>query len=386
MTIAERFAALRPTPVLAGAFLAFVAAAFLLPTEPAYSLVFYLAVVPCALARGRRGSTVQDGGYAVAIALIYWSAATLLWGRDDGHRWVRFLIDSIMTALFVDAMMWVLREPANRARLAGVLIWAGTANAILSIALGLLVRHDGDRLHGWGVTSHPILGASVMLAAYLAALVRVLTVRQWRAIHVAALLAMAAFVVLTASRGPLLAGTAATLFLCAAGPWRWRALASLAGAAALWFLLPAGLRHHQESALVARGASHRFEIWHRTLQMVARHPLLGNGLAANLDLPGMTFPHDLYLSVLFYSGAVGLLLFAALALTVTWRLARDHGPAGQGDWLWMAALWIGALVSGLTDLGQITKGPGPMWFIFWLPVGLVLARVRPIGHSAQMRA
>lgn len=378
MTIAERLAALRPTPVLAGAFLAFVAAAFLLPTEPAYALVFYLAVVTCTLARARHGSAVQDRGYAVAVALIYWSAATLLWGRDDGHRWVRFMVNSVMTALFVDAMMWVLREPANRARLADVLIWAGAANAVLSVALGFLVRHDGNRLHGWGVTSHPILGASAMLAAYLAALCRVLTVKRWRAAHAAAALAMAGFVVLTASRGPLLAGTAATLFLCAAGPWRWRALCGLAALAGVWLLLPAGLRHHQADVLVARGASHRFEIWHRTLQMVAQHPVLGNGLAANLDLPGMTFPHDLYLSVLFYSGAIGLLLFALLAGIVTWRLAHDRGcdDAARRDWLWMVALWMSTLLSGLTDLGQITKGPGPMWFIFWLPVGLVLARKR----------
>ena len=383
MTIAERLAALRLTPVLAGAFLAFVAAAFLLPTEPAYALVFYLAVVPCALARARDGAIVQDSGYAMAVALIYWSAATLLWGRDDGHRWVRFAIDSVMTALFVDAMMWVLREPANRARLASVLIWAGAANAVLSIALGFLVRHDGDRLHGWGVTSHPILGASVMLAAYLAALCRVLTVPRYRAAHALAALAMAAFVVLTASRGPLLAGTAATLFLCAAGPWRWRALACVTVLAVAWLLLPAAIRHHQADVLVARGASHRLEIWHRTLQMVAQHPVLGNGLAANLDLPGMTFPHDLYLSVLFYSGAVGLLLFLALAGAVTARLARDRGTGGAlQDWLWMVALWISTLLSGLTDLGQITKGPGPMWFIFWLPVGLVLARPRPIPPAA----
>jgi hypothetical protein len=29
-------------------------------------------------------------------------------------------------------------------------------------------------------------------------------------------------------------------------------------------------------------------------------------------------------------------------------------------------------VTGLTVLGQITKGPGPLWFIVWLPLGLLL--------------
>ena len=110
--------------------------------------------------------------------------------------------------------------------------------------------------------------------------------------------------------------------------------------------------------------------------MVTAHPVVGNGLAANLDLPHMTFPHDLYLSVLFYSGVVGLALFVALAWVVTLRLW--HGRVGRdADWLWMTALWLNALLCGLTDLGQITKGPGPIWLIFWLPAGLALSRASP---------
>jgi hypothetical protein len=38
----------------------------------------------------------------------------------------------------------------------------------------------------------------------------------------------------------------------------------------------------------------------------------------------------------------------------------------------LAALLIDALLAGLTDLGQITKGPGPMWIILWLPVMLAM--------------
>ena len=29
------------------------------------------------------------------------------------------------------------------------------------------------------------------------------------------------------------------------------------------------------------------------------------------------------------------------------------------------------LLAALTDVGQVTKGPAPIWFIIWLPVGLV---------------
>ena len=382
MTFTRRLASLLPA-----AFLLFVAAAFALPSEPAYSLVFFIAVLPPALAAlalpasGTGEPEWHQPGWAACAVLIAWSALTLLWGQDDGHRSMRFALSALMTLVYADVLSRVLQAPKIRFRLAAVLIWLGAANALLSMALSPFEPQNGDRLHGWGATSHPILGASVMTVAYLAALSRALTEPRSRGPHLAAAAIMALFLLLTGSRGPLLAAACATLFLCAAGPWRLRALGVLAGLAIVWRLMPAGFRHHQAAVLVARGASHRFEIWHRTLQMVAAHPLLGNGLAANLDLKGMTFPHDLYLSVLFYSGAVGLLLFTGLAAIVTLRLWEVRGTGGpdrlRTDWLWITALWINTLLSGLTDLGQITKGPGPMWFIFWLPVGLVLSRPAP---------
>ena len=170
------------------------------------------------------------------------------------------------------------------------------------------------------------------------------------------------------------------VFLCAASVWRVRAFAGLAVLAGVWFSLPRAARQHGEAVLVERGSSHRFEVWHYTLGLIRDRPLFGHGLAANLHFvvgagpkDALTFPHDLYLSLLFYSGAVGLLLFAAMAMLLSWRLLRAMRRP-DAEWAWLSALWLNVLVVGLTDLGQITKGPGPIWFIVWLPVGLLLTR------------
>ena len=362
---------LRPDAVLPASLLLFVAAAFALPSGPAYAMVFYVLVLPSALLAARRVVGGLDAGAVLATALVVWSGLTLLWGHDDHHRSARFAVDSAMTLVFLTAMLGGLATTAQRRALGSVLVWAGAANAVLSVVLGHFFPLPTERLHGWGVTSHPILGASVMSMAYLTALTRVLTEQRLRLAHVAACLAIVVFLLMTESRGPLLAALVATLFLCLQRAWRWPALGAMAVLVLLWALLPASVRHHQEAAMVSRGSSHRLQIWSRTLELAWQRPLFGHGLAANLDLPGITFPHDLYLSVLFYSGAVGFVLFALLVFWVSlalWRAARGV------EWLWMTALWIDALLSGLTDLGQITKGPGPMWFIFWLPVGLVLAK------------
>ncbi len=356
------------------AVLVFTGSAFLLPSEAAYAWPFYLMILPAWISSAARRRPADRPAQWLALGLIAWSGLTLLWGQDDGHRIGRFALETVWTLVFVLALLAVLPAPALRRQLGSVLIGAATANALFSVAFGIAVPQGGERLHGWGVTSHPILGAIVMAAAYLCTLSRALSEPRHRATHAAAALAMAAFIVMTESRGPIFSALAGTLFLCAAGPWRLRSLAVLAAIGVGWLLLPPSVHQHEAYRLVYRGSSHHFEVWDRTVAMIAERPLLGHGLAANLHLPdGITFPHDLYLSVFFYSGTIGFAVFATLCLLVTLRLWRSAWVRDQ-DWLWVTAMWMNTLLSGLTDLGQITKGPGPMWFIFWLPACLALTR------------
>jgi len=119
------------------------------------------------------------------------------------------------------------------------------------------------------------------------------------------------------------------------------------------------------------GASGHFDVWQATLAQIRGHPWLGNGLAANLTGLGAdkSFPHNLYLSLLFYSGIVGLGLFLSW---IALLLRSASSP-------WMLSLLANALLAGLTDFGQITKGPGPLWLILWLPAALVVGQGRRPG-------
>jgi O-antigen ligase len=362
---------------LPAALLLFFVAAFALPREPDYALVFYVAVLPCLLARLTAGPwpDVAAPARILAFGLIVFSALTLLWGVDDGGRVWRFAGSAAATAAFVLAMLAVLGDAAWRARLASVLVVGAGLNAAWSIAYAVVTQPLNPRLHGWGATRHPILGATVMAVAGLTALSWALAPvmpRPRRLVALAAALLAGVFILLTESRGPLLGACAGVLFLCAVSVWRVRAVAGLGVLVALWFSLPQTARNHGAAALVARGTSHRLQIWEYTLGLIRDRPFFGHGLAANLHLDVgdvITFPHDMYLSLLFYSGIVGFLIFAGLAGLLTLRLWRGRRGA---EWPWLAALWLNMLVSGLTDIGQITKGPGPVWFIVWLPVGLLI--------------
>jgi O-antigen ligase len=367
---------------LPGALVVFVASAFLLPSEPAYALVFYVAVLPCLAARLCAGPwpRLTDPALLAALALVMWSGLTLLWGIDDGHRSFRFAGDTVATLALLLAMAATLPDAGFRARLGTVLVACGAVNAAWSIGLAVVTHAPGQRLHGWGATTHPILGAAVIATSGLTALARGLVPaapRSDRALNLAAFGLVASFMLLTESRGPLLAAGLATILLCAASVWRLRAFLALGAGLAIWASLPAATKKHTAYVLVERGSSHRFQIWDYTLGLIRDRPLFGHGLAANLHLDigdVITFPHDLYLSLLFYSGIVGFGLFLAMAGLLTWRL-RPGGWRGRwrnAEWAWLAALWVNLLVAGLTDLGQITKGPGPLWFIVWVPVGLLL--------------
>ena len=371
MANADRLARLLPH-----ALLAFVAAAFLLPTEAAYALVFYLAVPPCLIASAIAGPRAwcRDPALWLAVVLILWSALTLLWGTDDTHRAPRFALGATATLIFLLAATSCARDAPWRARLGTILVVLGTASAAFCVARffadpPFTLPTDTPRLRGWGVTLHPVLGASVLAVAMLTALHRAARDAPHRWPYLLAAAIMAADILLTKSRGPILAASLASLFLCVAAGWWRTAVAASVAALLAWCLAPAALH----TGLVRASEPSRLLIWRQAAREIAERPLFGHGLAANLQpSPGLdaSFPHDLYLSLLFYSGAVGLLLFLALMAALA---RRPWAMRGAPEATWLAALGVNALVAGLTDFGQITKGPGPLWFILWLPIALIVA-------------
>lgn len=369
---------------LARAFFVWLASGFVVAPAPLWALVFYFGVAPLfALRMWRDRSLDWCGGYAlVAVVLVVWSSMTLLWGEDPGgHRVWHYLLGSLCTLVFLIAALIVLAEdPRNTRTIGTLMIGFGAVNAVIAIALFIGPHMLGRRLQGWGETRQAILGASIIGNCLVFTLSRLLSEQRhrWMLGVVAALLF--GFIVLTGSRGPLIAVLGASLVLGVWQPWTWQLRAALLVvlvAAALWFLVP-GISHHFVADLGERGMSYRPEIWRFTLARIAERPWFGWGLAANLGLARFPFPHSLYLSALFYSGIVGFGLLMALIAAITVGLLRKPDVA---DRRLLQALWVNALLSGVTDLGQVANGPGPLWYIFWLPA---LLSINALTRSAAV--
>jgi O-antigen ligase len=368
-----------------------LASAFFLRPEPVWALTFYLGVLPAVLYRLWHGPIFNPWNANIILVgvLLAWSAMTLIWGENPGGwRVPKFLCGTVWTGLFFVAVMTTLQgAPHNERAIGSTLIAAGGANAALSVLLYLVHPPPDGRLIGWAETRHSILGALVIGVCYLFAADRALRETALRPYNIAVASLCLCFVILTDSRGPLVSVLIATLILFADVSLRTKARIAIGAglaAAALFVLqpsLPAALLH----AVLERGTSHRLQIWSFTLQRVEEQPWLGHGLAAYLGLSAdFTFPHDLYLSALFYSGIVGFFLLMALIGSVTWGLVRARKLPSRPLLL---ALWIFALCGGLTDLGQVTKGPGSLWLIFWLPLGMACAALTgpPLGNSTHPR-
>jgi O-antigen ligase len=362
-------------PGRAALLTAILGAGLLVAPEPVWSMLFYLGGLLPFLARAHRRDTwPADAGGVAGVALIAWFTLATVWDQAAGGRagvhllWVWNGLNTL--AFFLAARAAFGADGEGRERLISVLIGCGVANAVIGLALTLLRGFPDGRMNGWAETRHPILGAAIIAVCVLLAAGR-LVQRRGLAVNGAAVLIGLGFIVATGSRGPLIA-VAASLALLLAG-LRPRLLAALAaaGAAAAGAAvvavprLPALL----SARLLARGWSSRLDIWRLALHESAARPLLGYGPSARLARAEDNFPHDLFLSTLFYSGAVGLVLLLvllALAVRGAWR-AR---PAAE-RWTRLALL-LDLLLTGVSDLSQVTKGPGPMWYILWLPVVLAL--------------
>jgi len=371
---------------LVGMVLLFFASAFFLYPATLWTMVFYVGVLPVtlyALTRGVRPAW-HTPCFLLACVLIGWSMLTLVWGEDPGKgRVLKFALGGVFTLGYLLSLSMALRrDPQLPRRIADVFIVMGSLNALVC-SLIFLFFSSAERLTGWAETRNSILGALVIGVAYVFAFHRFLHEKTCRWLYGLASVLCLLFIALTQSRGPYIATLVATVVLLATVPWRQRLtiardmvlLVALGVAArfAFYAATPADI----VGVIAERGTSHRLDIWSFTFDRIMEHPWIGQGPAAYLGMDEFAFPHNLYLSTLFYNGFIGFgLLLALLGLVGVWLFKKWRQDP---DAPVLLALFMLATCGGLTDLGQVAPGPAPIWIILWLPLSLIFARMHKSG-------
>ena len=325
---------------------------------------------------------------AVAAYLTFGLVSVAWSGRGPGFlgeslgKYVNMLVFIHLVAALSLAAPAILRAGERVFVIAGALSAAGAIVLLASGAPSLA----GERLQGLGSVQNSVVAGILYGAALLYGVVR-----EWpaarslpaRLLILAAIAVLAAAVLLTHSRGPLLA-LAVTLAvgLAMAGRDGRRLLLLLIAGAAAAVSATIGWE-----ALLERGFSYRIEIWEQAIEQSMRTFWFGIGMSSRVHftLPGgfeAASPHNIFLSAFLTTGAVGLtllvLMLAVLAREGLACLRRDGDPLP-------AALLLYVVVYGLVDRQLDLGNLSPEYFTVWYAAGLLTAAWMRRHRTAAVR-
>jgi O-antigen ligase len=391
------FSRLDDTRLSQAAVLIPLLAGLVAPSTPSWALLFYLTAIPALAWKLWRGWRPDFRNPALAAMLLLWgwSALTIIWDHDvsgHGKSQIFWMFSALFTLVFMLNFVSAQEEqPKTRDRAMAALIYGAAANAILSLGLFVIKGDFVTRLWGWGISGNPVMGAAIMDIGLLLALSRGAADAGQRWKMAAAAVPMIGFLAVSYSRTALLA-MAAALLLIALGRRPLLAVLTaliMAAAAAVLWKFGSVLFPMLWENLASRGSDCHAVLWRAAWQAILNRPLIGFGPSATLPnmgpsqpyCPPYPSPHSLYLSILLYSGAIGLVLFVT-TIALLWRHLR-HATEGFSRRVWLG-LGLVPLIVGISDLVQILKGPSPMWYILWMPMLLVLTL--PVAQAGTASA
>jgi O-antigen ligase len=316
-----------------------------------------------------------------ALFLAYMSAGAVLL---QGLEFLEFFKWSFYVVLFIYAVGAAMR--VTEAELERLLVFCATVAAAAGCyAIYRDIQHGtfwlpDYRLMGYGtlynqLRSGFLFGAFATVAAWFAT--RQGQPRWARTLAIACAGICLLTTLFTGSRAPLLGLLSAAVWLSISCR-RWDGLfLILVASAAIGFLA--------WDRLSERGVSLRPEIWHYVWDLCRQHPWFGDGLVRYpLEIPTVEGPkyntHNIFLTVLYYGGLVGLVQFLAIVTTtfyLSWR-DRRHSSAS----LLAAVLQLYSIVALQFDGANLITRPADFWVLLWLPIALhVFGRMQHIARG-----
>jgi O-antigen ligase len=316
-----------------------------------------------------------------------WSGLSILWGGDSSQ--IKEMLYVGLTMQTFVALSSVHRE--RFWRLLAYVVLVGAIGAVWFIVSFYLLqgRPIKTRLVGGGQLSHPIMAAQVMgaLGILLWFLRQSLPRQMQGGIWLLGCCAYLACVVLSRSKGPMLAVVAALVLSCLWMPGRRNFAVAISIAIAAYVaarLFP--------EFLLRGGMSYRPELLADAWSLFLQRPWLGLGVGGDyqltIEVTGRVYEHahNLFAHILLQFGAPGLalwLLVQGIVFVRGWQ-ARGDVPGR----VLCGLLCFAAMALFFDGVGPWVK-PREEWFTVWLPVFLCLSlhasahgRKIPGGRSA----
>jgi hypothetical protein len=322
--------------------------------------------------------------------LLAWQAAGALFG-DMPRPVSDFSKIGLLAAFFLFAAQ-TSRVLSTR-QILWIIASIGAASAFLSIIVHVLKAPDlMDRMIPLGRGGNPIPGAGALASALIAtiALWREELGRSRKTMAILLLLAvpLVAGLVLTQSRGPLVA-------LCLALPLaflleRRGMLIVLLACLASWLVVTGLVIFEPTIKAIVCGSntdwcrpSLRNEVWERVRDQIALHPILGSGPEFRFPYQWLSHAHNGLFGIALYFGLGGLAASALMAAGYARCLTR-----GTDDTL--RFFGIASLIFSFGYMGADLPNPfaffNTHYLFMWFPILLVLARDKSSSNVKAMAA
>lgn len=358
----------------------FVLLFFISPNLHWYFNVFYV-IMPLyliSLGRLKLKAFIHSKIWLMALILLFYMLLTVLWQinpGDDGLMY--YLRKAIYLFVFLSLTMELTAGyPRFMERLFMLFCWIGALTAVISLFLfysrapfpSARLEYLADQFR------NPILGAIIygmtLLVIYFHILKKT-SKKSHRWLYVIFMVIISGSILLTQSRGP----TAILLGAFITGGLLTRDKKLLITLACIIVIIGAALIFNVrqvEKAITDRGISYRIELLEKTLSMIRGHVLFGKGITTEQDIVSddglhLHHPHNVYLATVLYGGLVGLSLLLIM-LAAAFRESLNYFFLTRDITLFVLILFGSCTI--ITSQDKIITHPHPLWFSFWLPLGL----------------
>ncbi len=368
-------------------FIFFLISGYLIHPTPTWAIIFYAITIPLTTyifitEKQKIFELFKNKIFITSISLIIWFLLTILWGRNQPDFNInKYILRSITNLIFIFSSTYFFSNKREywSELLFTIIPYAIILNIFLSITIfyGINGNSLTERLTGWAETRHPILGSLVILTGFCITLYQsqISTNKKQKTIYAITCFACVLFVALTQSRGPILT----LLCICIVFSVFFGKVVRYCMAGTLLVIILVLVSNEEIQRQVLETLSRnswRLEIWGDAWKYILDAPIIGNGLASINTFGSIEqrFPHSIYVSAAFFGGAIGLFLLLALFAQLAWAALITEDKNKKAFHI---ALLCVPVIGGLTDLAQVSKSPGELWYILWVPVTII------IGHSIK---
>lgn len=374
-------------------FIVFVCGFFFLPIRWHRNLYYVLLILPFLFLLKDLDFKELLRSHVFKLSLVYivFMVLTVLWaeGLDlegvlkywrRGFTLISFLI--IMAYLLIKDKDYLDVLFKWSCRMAGILAFFSIIWFYFSRGISL----DSGRLVSIGPLDNPILAGNVYAGMALVSHYH-FSLRKNRRMHerlvsLSTFLVILSFVLLTQSRGPLIALFATMLFSSVLVK-DYKFLLNIAFLVGVLFISKI-FNFFDPFSLISRGDSYRFAIWEQAWSFFLEKPVLGYGLGGGrpdiLIKPAISISHahNIFLANLLDGGVVALgLLLAVLLMSAYWAFVYFKKSGN----VTLVSLVLFAVFSNMTDGHTLIMSPGYQWIYFWMPVAIISAFEFHLKHD-----